>query len=159
MVRGPSAVPTIRAKGWPEDRTRTWEKHFRRDLLAQVGTVLVLKERAGFGDVGVQGFNDVAVLLLDDAAFELEGESEAAVGEAKILGEQRKALDGFVLREIGGEALDLGADQGLDPGMSDQLGVGGELDSSLGGPCRHGGDVGNEKRDDEFALVADDHGI
>ena len=33
-----------------------------------------LQNGAGFGDVGVEGFDDGGVLLLDDAALEFEGE-------------------------------------------------------------------------------------
>src|SRR5467141_281889 len=55
-----------------------------------------LQNGAGFGDVGV--------LLLEDAALELEGESETAVIESKIFGEKGKTLDGFVLREMNGKA-------------------------------------------------------
>jgi len=70
----------------------------------------VLEDRAGFSDVGVKGFDDGGILLFDNAALELEGESEAAVVKSKILGEKREALDGFVLREMDGEPLDLGID-------------------------------------------------
>ncbi len=48
--------------------------------------------------------------MLDDAALELESEGEAAVVESKIFGEKSEAFDGFVLREMDGEALDLGID-------------------------------------------------
>jgi hypothetical protein len=71
---------------------------------------LVLKDRPGFGDVGVEGFDDGGVLLLDNAALEFESEGEAAVVESKIFGKKSEALDGFVLREMHGEALALGVD-------------------------------------------------
>src|SRR5947207_2736424 len=45
---------------------------------------LVLKNGAGLGDAGVKRFDDGGVLLLDDAALELEGEGEAAVVEGEI---------------------------------------------------------------------------
>lgn len=69
-----------------------------------------LKNGTGFGDVGIERFDDGGILLLDDAALELEGEGEATVVERKIFGEKSEALDGFVLREMNGEALDLGVD-------------------------------------------------
>ena len=72
--------------------------------------LLVLKDRAGLGDVGVEGFDDGGVLLLDDAALEFEGEGKAAVVEGEIFGEQREALDGFVLREMDGETPDFRVD-------------------------------------------------
>lgn len=50
-------------------------------------TPLFLENGAGFGEVGVKGFDDVAVFFFDDAALELEREREAAVGERKIIGE------------------------------------------------------------------------
>ena len=74
------------------------------------GSHLFLKNRAGLGEVGVKGFDDVGVLLFDNAALDLKGEGEAAVVEGEILGENSKALDGFVLREMDGETLDLGGD-------------------------------------------------
>ncbi len=52
-----------------------------------------LQDGAGFGDVGVEGFDDAGALLLDDAALE-----------------KSEALDGFVLREMDGETPDLGVD-------------------------------------------------
>ncbi len=69
-----------------------------------------LQNGAGFGDVGVEGFDDGGVLLFHDAALEFEGEGKTAVVESKILGEKRKALDGFVLREMNGESFDLRVD-------------------------------------------------
>jgi hypothetical protein len=69
-----------------------------------------LKNGAGFGDVGVEGFDDGGILLLDDAALQLKSEGEAAVVESKIFGEKGEALNGFVLREMNGQTLDLGVD-------------------------------------------------
>ena len=66
--------------------------------------------RDGIGGFGVELVDDFAVVLFDDAALELEGKGEAAVVEGEILGENSKALDGFVLREMDGETLDLGGD-------------------------------------------------
>src|SRR5713226_5264386 len=43
--------------------------------------------------------------------------------------------------------------------MGGQLGVGGELDSLVGGFGRNGGGIGDEERDNEFAPVAHDHGV
>jgi len=45
-------------------------------------------------------------LLLDDAALEFHGEGQAAAVEGEVVGEEREALDGFVLGEVGGEAGD-----------------------------------------------------
>ena len=81
----------------------------------------VLKEGTWFSDVSVEGFDDVAVLLLDDPALELEGEGEAAVIESEIIGEKSEALDGFVLGEIGREAPDFGVNQGMNPGMGNHF--------------------------------------
>jgi hypothetical protein len=69
-----------------------------------------LQDGAGFGDVGVEGFDEGGILLFDDAALELEGKGEATVVKSKIFGEKSEALDGFVLREVNREALDLGVD-------------------------------------------------
>src|SRR5713101_6305517 len=43
--------------------------------------------------------------------------------------------------------------------MGGQLGVGGELDSLVGGFGGNGGGVGDEERDNEFAFVAHDHSV
>src|SRR6266404_5368035 len=121
--------------------------------------LLVLNDRPGFGDVCVKGFDDGGVLLFDDAALELEGEGEAAVIESKIFGEKSEALDGFVLREMDGEALDLGVDQRMHPRMRGQFNVGGKLNSLVSGFGGDGRGVRDDERDDKFASVADDHGV
>src|SRR6266851_6026216 len=59
-----------------------------------------LQNRAGFGDVSVKGFDDAGVLLLDDAALELEREGEGAIVESEIFRKKSEALDGFVLRKM-----------------------------------------------------------
>src|SRR4029077_4927288 len=59
-------------------------------IVRRNNSALLLKNGAGLGDVGVQGFDDGGVLLLDDAALELEGEGEAAVVERKVFGEERE---------------------------------------------------------------------
>ncbi len=87
----------------------------------QSGTFSILKEGAWFSDVSVEGFDNVAVLVFDDAALELEGEGEAAVVKSEIIGEKSEALDGFVLGEIGREAPDFGIDQGMNPGMGNHF--------------------------------------
>src|SRR5438552_6446837 len=47
----------------------------------------------------------------------------------------------------------------MDAGMGGKFGVGGEFDSLVGGlGCDRGG-IGNDKRDDKFAFIADDHGV
>src|SRR5437868_8472331 len=43
--------------------------------------------------------------------------------------------------------------------MGSQLGVGCELDSVIGGFGGNGGGIGDDERDNEFAFVANDHGI
>src|SRR6267143_1625319 len=43
--------------------------------------------------------------------------------------------------------------------MGGHLGVGGELDSLVGGFGGNGGGIGDDERDDEFAFVAHDHGV
>src|SRR5260370_18750061 len=80
------------------------------ESLQENNSRLILQDGAGFGDVGVKRFDDGGVLLLDNAALEFEGEGEAAVVESKIFGEKSEAFDGFVLRELDGETLDLGVD-------------------------------------------------
>src|SRR6267378_1782112 len=118
-----------------------------------------LQDRAGFGDVGVEGLDDGGVLLLDDAALELEGEGEAAIVERKIFGEKSEALDGLVLREMDGEALNFRFDQRAYPGMRGQLRIGGELDSLVGGSGGNGDGIGDDERGNKFAPITDDHGI
>src|SRR5258707_512039 len=118
-----------------------------------------LQNGAGFGDVGVEGFDDGGILLLDDAALEFEGESEATVIESKIFREKSKTFDGFVLREMNGQALDLGVDERMHPGMGGQFGVGGELDSLIGGFSGHGGGIRNDEGDNEFLFIAHNHGV
>ena len=83
----------------------------------------ILENGAGLGDVRVERFDDLAESLFDDAALDLESESKAAVVESEVLGEESEALDGFVLGEMRGKALDFRVDQGADEGMSDHLGV------------------------------------
>jgi hypothetical protein len=95
----------------PNEETQSAQRRpRRREEIRRRGHELVLKNWAGFGDVGVKRFDDGGVLLLDNAALELEGEGEAAIVESKILGEKSEAFDGFVLREMDGETLDLGVD-------------------------------------------------
>src|SRR6266849_3360414 len=89
----------------------------------------LLEDGAGLGDVGVKRFNDVAVFLFDNAALEFEGEGEAAIINSKIFGEQREALDAFILRQMGREALHFRIDQGVHPGMSNHLADGSKRDS------------------------------
>src|SRR5260370_5787523 len=59
-----------------------------------------LENGAGFGDVGVEGFDDGGVLLFHDAALEFEGEGKTAVVERRVLGEKRKTLTTFFLLEL-----------------------------------------------------------
>src|SRR5467141_2368141 len=118
-----------------------------------------LQNGAGFGDVGVEGFDDGGILLLDDAALELEGEGEAPVIESEIFGEKSEAFDGFVLREMNGEALDLGVDERVHPGMGGQFRVGGKLDSLIGGFGRDSGDIRNDEGNNEFLFIANNHGV
>jgi len=92
--------------------------------------------------------------LFDDAALELEGEGEAAVVKSEIFGEKSEAFDSFVLREMDGEALDLGVDERVQPGMGCEFGVGGKFDSLVSSFGRDGGGIGDDERDDEFAFVA-----
>jgi len=63
-----------------------------REEIRRGGHELVLKNGAGFGDVGVKGFDDGGVLLLDNAALEFEGEGEAAVVKSEIFREESKAF-------------------------------------------------------------------
>jgi hypothetical protein len=82
----------------------------KREEIRRCGHELALKNGAGLGNVGVKGFDDGGILLLDNPALEFEGEGEAAVVEGEILREESEAFDGFVLREMDGETLDLGVD-------------------------------------------------
>src|SRR6266850_2398961 len=119
----------------------------------------ILKDRTGFGDVGVEGFDDRAVLLFDDATLELERKSEAPIVKGEVFGEQSETLDGFVLREMHGEALHLGIDQRVHRGMGGHLLIVGELDSLLGELGGDGHGIRNDEGHDEFAFIADDHGV
>src|SRR5260370_23726503 len=121
--------------------------------------IIVLEDRARLGDSGIKGFDDGGVLLLDDAALELEGESEGAVVESEIFGEKSETLDGFILREMNGQTLDFDIDQSVHPGMGGQFGVGSEFDSLVGGFGGNGDGVGNDESNDEFAPVAHDQGV
>src|SRR5438046_1874149 len=47
----------------------------------------------------------------------------------------------------------------MHPGMGGQFGVGGELDSLVGGFGGVRGGIGNNERNDKFAPVADNHGV
>src|SRR5258708_6525675 len=85
------------------------------------------EDGAGVGDISVKRFNLLAILFFDDAALELERESEAAVIESEIVGKKREAFDGFVLREMGGKALDLAFDERVGARMSGEFGVRGKF--------------------------------
>src|SRR6266849_2080909 len=111
---------------------------------------LILEDGAGFGDVSVKRFDDGGVLLFDNAALDLERESEAAVVESKIFGEKSEAFDGFVLREMDGETFDFCVNQRPHPGMGGQFGVGGKLDSLVGSFSSYRGGIGDDERNDEF---------
>src|SRR5260370_41466191 len=43
--------------------------------------------------------------------------------------------------------------------MGGQFGVGGKFDSLVGGFGGNGGGIGDDEGNDEFAFVADDHGV
>ena len=73
-------------------------------------TRLVLMNGAGFGYVGIEGFDDIAIVLFDDAAFEFQRKGEAAIVESEVFWKQGEALDGFILSEMNGEALHFGVD-------------------------------------------------
>src|SRR5690349_3719130 len=47
----------------------------------------------------------------------------------------------------------------MHPGMRGQFGVGGELDSLVGGFGGNRGGIGNDERNDKFTSVADNHGV
>ena len=83
-----------------------------------------MDDGAGFGYVGVEFVDEIVILLFDDAAFELHGEGEAAVGEGEILGEEGEPLDGFVLGEVRGEAGDFLFNQGVGARVGSEFGVG-----------------------------------
>src|SRR5258708_39299692 len=59
---------------------------------------------------------------------------------------------------MGGETGDFLFDQGVGAGMGCKVGVGGEFQAVLGEFGGYGDGVGNDHGDDEFALIADDHG-
>ncbi len=69
---------------------------------------------------GVQPFNHVSILLFDDAALELERIGEFAAIEGEVAVKQGKALDSFILRQIGGQARYLALDKLVHPGMREQ---------------------------------------
>src|SRR6516164_8362212 len=71
----------------------------------------ILGHRAGLGEVRIQLFDDPRVLLLDDAAFELQGECEAPVVEGEVVGKQSETLDGLILSEMRGQALHFPLDE------------------------------------------------
>src|SRR6184192_1897666 len=83
-----------------------------------------LEYGARFGDVGVKGLDDYAVFFFHDAALEFQSEGERAAVEGKIFGEKREALDGFILREVLGKALDFVFHQSMRARMSGELGIG-----------------------------------
>ena len=97
-----------------------------RDVPAEVAADAL--GRMSWGRLGVEALDDVGVLLLDDAALELERVGELAAVEGEVAFEQGKALDGLVLRQVGGEARDFGFDELVHPGMCEQFGGRGECD-------------------------------
>src|SRR5262249_12908536 len=109
--------------------------------------------------VSVKSLDDVAALLLHDAPLKLQREGQAPVVEREIVGQQRKTLDGFVLREVRGEPAHFAIDEIPRQRMSGQLGVGRGVDVLFCGFGGNGGGIGNNQRGNEFAAIADDHGI
>ena len=59
---------------------------------------LFLEDGTRLGNVGVELLDDVAILLFDNAALQLERVSKAAIIESKILRKQGKAFDRLILR-------------------------------------------------------------
>jgi len=60
---------------------------------------------------------------------------------------------------MGGEAGDFFVDEGMGGGMGGEFGVGGEFQGVFGELGGNGDGVGNDDGNDEFALIADDHGV
>src|SRR5580698_6369550 len=115
--------------------------------------------RAGVGDVGVEGFDEGGEFLFDDAAFEFHGEGEAAIVEGEVVGEKSETLDGLPLGEMRCEAGDFVFDELFNERVRDHFLIRSESDSLLGGFGFDGDGIGNYQRDDEFTLIADDHGV
>jgi len=97
--------------------------------------------------------------LFDYTALEFHGEGEAAAVEGEIVGEKGEALDGFVGGEMSGEAGDFLFDQGVGGGMGGQFGVGEKFQAVFGEFGGDGHGIRNDEGDNEFALIADDHGV
>src|SRR5215472_17836594 len=133
---------------------------FRRtQLYERTGLRLFLKDRAGLGDVGVKRIDDFAIFSFDDAALDLQGERQSAVVESKIFGNEREPLDGFVLREVRGQALDLVVDQSVSARMRGQLGIGGKFQSFISQPRGYRCGVRHDQGGNEFTLIANDHRV
>jgi hypothetical protein len=94
--------------------------------------ILGLNDGARLGDVEIEQVDDVTELMLNDAAFELHGEGERAIIEREIVCEDSESLDGFVLREMNGQALNFGIEQFANGGMRSHLFVRFARNSLLG---------------------------
>src|SRR5215510_2448586 len=84
-------------------------------------SVSVERDRPRLSHVRIELLDDVEVFLLHDAAFEFERESEAAIVEREVFGEQREALDRFVLRKVRSEAPDFSFNETAHKRMRSQL--------------------------------------
>src|SRR5215472_4490861 len=118
---------------------------------------LLLEHGTWLGDVGVQGLDDAAILLFHHSALELKRKGEGAIVKRKILGKQRETLDGFILREMGGEALDFFLNDGVRPRMGDQFGVGRKFQTFIREPRSNGSRIRHDERGDEFALITNNN--
>jgi len=104
------------------------------------------------GGVGVELVDEFAVVLLDDAALQFQGEGQAAVVEGEIFWQESEALDGFPLRHVSGEALYFRFDQGAHGGIGGHFLIGGKL--GLGRNSRR---IRDDEGDHESTLIADYH--
>src|SRR6266404_9147985 len=94
-----------------------------RDVACYVSTKAVLARsrlRDALGFV-VEGFDLVAVLLLDDAALELERGGELAGRDGELVGDDEGALEGFELRQVAVQVRDNAFIERLDARVGDQF--------------------------------------
>src|SRR5882724_1928013 len=110
-------------------------------------------------NIRVQLLDYVVILPFDNASFQLHGESKRTVVEGKVVRQQGKTLDGFILREMRGKPFDLRFDQRTRERMSGDFGVGRKPDLLLGSLGGHRHRIRNHDGGDEFPPVTHHHGV
>src|SRR2546427_4538432 len=137
-----------------------WEAGVPSMRLSSASTRAVKKSRMlgwqsarNWRGLRIQPLDQAGVTLVDHAALELERKRQFAAVKGEFAVEQGEALDGFKLRQIRAQPLDLSFDQIVHPRTRNQLLWRSGLDSRLSGARLHGGKVRHDQRGNIGAAI------